>query len=704
MSVHKYLDETGLALVWSKINNALNLKINKEDIPRDVLTKTNTTSYTPTGDYNPATKKYVDDTIADNSDIMVINYDGETSDKTFLEIYSHINNGGIAILIYLDCIYHLYSFSQYGIEFRLINTADDSSEGIYATFSFCVHISNQNEVTYDEIWISSPKESISTPLMNGTASVGVSYRYAHGDHVHPTDTTRAAVSDVLTKTNTTSYTPTANYHPATKKYVDDSIPESNVLLVNMTYDNDTLTVDKTLEEVSDAFSDGKVVYLSNSAIWNGYEFVSFQNIDWDFYLTYYTYSSSNYNSTTLTEHSYWYASQDQLQSYAHTYDVLTKTNTTSYTPTADYHPATKQYVDDKSDDTFIINLSSSGSGDNITYSFDKTYSEIENAYNAGKKCVVIETSGNSKKYYYYLSGYDYNSGFYFSCVNTYSSLLFDVYTLFFSVINNTIYKNYHNVPNFEYIKKNIAGSSIISNKNTNTSDGSWNTSTATKAYSKDDIFLINYNKFVKATTDIASGATLTKNTNYVETTIADELELKADVANVLTKTNTTSYTPTSDYHPATKKYVDDNISSDIYYFTWSSARNNVVTYDEVKAEHDAGKVVYAIDEPFVYRLTNANNYAMGFVGNFDNRIIRYAWTKSDNTITHSAYPILETNISSPTTGQLLAYNSTSSKWENITLNTVTETRVNELIQTALAQYGDGDTASYGFEDASEVNY
>ena len=30
-------------------------------------------------------------------------------------------------------------------------------------------------------------------------------------------------SDVLTKTNTTSYTPTGNYQPATKKYVDDSI-------------------------------------------------------------------------------------------------------------------------------------------------------------------------------------------------------------------------------------------------------------------------------------------------------------------------------------------------------------------------------------------------------------------------------------------------------------------------------------------------
>lgn len=59
---------------------------------------------------------------------------------------------------------------------------------------------------------------------------------------------------VLTKTNTTAYTPTSNYHPATKKYVDD-------------------------------------------------------------------------NSVSASE-------------------VLTKTNTNSYTPTSDYHPATKKYIDD----------------------------------------------------------------------------------------------------------------------------------------------------------------------------------------------------------------------------------------------------------------------------------------------------------------------------------------------------------------------
>ena len=38
-------------------------------------------------------------------------------------------------------------------------------------------------------------------------------------------------------------------------------------------------------------------------------------------------------------------------------------------------------------------------------------------------------------------------------------------------------------------------------------------------------------------------------------------EIKSVRTEFLSKTNTTSYTPTSDYHPATKKYVDDNAGS-----------------------------------------------------------------------------------------------------------------------------------------------
>ena len=67
--------------------------------------------------------------------------------------------------------------------------------------------------------------------------------------------------------------------------------------------------------------------------------------------------------------------------------------------------------------------------------------------------------------------------------------------------------------------------------------------------------------------------------------------------------------------------------------------------------------------------------------------------------------LADTNISNPADGQVLQYDATSSKWINTTLPAgITETRVNELIAAALAQYGDGDTASYGYADASEEEY
>ena len=43
--------------------------------------------------------------------------------------------------------------------------------------------------------------------------------------------------------------------------------------------------------------------------------------------------------------------------------------------------------------------------------------------------------------------------------------------------------------------------------------------------------------------------------------VSSALAKKADKTEVLTKTNTTEFAPTADYQPATKKYVDDNISA-----------------------------------------------------------------------------------------------------------------------------------------------
>ena len=59
----KFLDENGLSHFSGIVKTQLGTKANSSD----VLAKSNTSPFTPSGDYNPATKKYVDDLIGDVS-------------------------------------------------------------------------------------------------------------------------------------------------------------------------------------------------------------------------------------------------------------------------------------------------------------------------------------------------------------------------------------------------------------------------------------------------------------------------------------------------------------------------------------------------------------------------------------------------------------------------------------------------------------
>ena len=53
--------------------------------------------------------------------------------------------------------------------------------------------------TTSQLGISIPQPGTSTPAMDGTGSAGSSGNYARVDHVHPTDTSRAAASDLANK-------------------------------------------------------------------------------------------------------------------------------------------------------------------------------------------------------------------------------------------------------------------------------------------------------------------------------------------------------------------------------------------------------------------------------------------------------------------------------------------------------------------------
>lgn len=143
-----YLDKTGLALVWEKIKNGLSGKVDKVD--GKGLSSNDYTSTEKTKLANVASGAQVNvlegiqkngDTVTIVNKIANVSVPTKTSDIT--------NDSGFI-------------------------TTSDIPEGAAA--------------------------STTTPVMDGTATIGTELAFARGDHVHPTDTSRAAASDVTALT------------------------------------------------------------------------------------------------------------------------------------------------------------------------------------------------------------------------------------------------------------------------------------------------------------------------------------------------------------------------------------------------------------------------------------------------------------------------------------------------------------------------
>lgn len=143
-----YLDKTGLALVWEKIKNALSGKVDKVD-----------GKGLSTNDYT-ANEKTKLANIASGAQVNVL--EGIQKNGDTVQIVNKIAN--ISVPTKTSDITNDSGFI----------TTSDIPEGAAA--------------------------STTTPVMDGTAAVGTELAFARGDHVHPTDTSRAAASDVTALT------------------------------------------------------------------------------------------------------------------------------------------------------------------------------------------------------------------------------------------------------------------------------------------------------------------------------------------------------------------------------------------------------------------------------------------------------------------------------------------------------------------------
>ena len=177
------------------IDKIKNLKLTLSVIRTDFLNLNNETIYTPTSDYNPATKKYVDDNILlEQLPILRI-------DETNKRIYVNCNNMGTYKKYFVPNKYaNVYGFS-------FIYTNEDSSETEIALIG--------GAMTKDDfILCTRNTDTLFRLILDGTDK----YTYTKS-----TKTLEKGLYGYLKIGNTQEYAPTENYNPATKKYVDDKV-------------------------------------------------------------------------------------------------------------------------------------------------------------------------------------------------------------------------------------------------------------------------------------------------------------------------------------------------------------------------------------------------------------------------------------------------------------------------------------------------
>lgn len=177
------------------IDKIKNLKLSIIVLKTDFLNLNNESIYTPTSDYNPATKKYVDDNILlEQLPILRI-------DETNKRIYVNCNNMGTYKKYFVPNKYaNVYGFS-------FIYTNEDGSEKEIALVG--------GALTRDDFILCARNTDTSFILILGGTN-----RYTY---TKSTKTLEKGLYGYLKIGNTQEYAPTENYNPATKKYVDDKV-------------------------------------------------------------------------------------------------------------------------------------------------------------------------------------------------------------------------------------------------------------------------------------------------------------------------------------------------------------------------------------------------------------------------------------------------------------------------------------------------
>lgn len=217
-----------------------------------ILTKDNTTAYTPTRDYHPATKKYADA----SSLYKVYNLGLNVADKTGVFLLWEAEKDEYNATVYRGimmgsfCTIPLNGITQSGTiplvsmsaSFRKVG---DNNETVfmYARDSSSIRVApatviyNNKDYTALQVEVNGEADIMNfvgyfdrpplltwVPYREETGSGEVILNEEINNSIDVFATKEFVYSsNVLTKNNTSAYTPTNDYHPSTKKYVDEQM-------------------------------------------------------------------------------------------------------------------------------------------------------------------------------------------------------------------------------------------------------------------------------------------------------------------------------------------------------------------------------------------------------------------------------------------------------------------------------------------------
>lgn len=217
-----------------------------------ILTKDNTTAYTPTRNYHPATKKYADA----SSLYKVYNLGLNVTDKTGVLLLWEAEKDEYNATVYRGimmgsfCTIPLNGITQAGTiplvsmsaSFRKVG---DNNETVfmYARDSSSIRVApatviyNNKDYTALQVEVNGEADIMNfvgyfdrpplltwVPYREETGSGEVILNEEINNNIDVFATKEFVYSsNVLTKNNTSAYTPTNDYHPSTKKYVDEQM-------------------------------------------------------------------------------------------------------------------------------------------------------------------------------------------------------------------------------------------------------------------------------------------------------------------------------------------------------------------------------------------------------------------------------------------------------------------------------------------------